>query len=223
VVDTGDDQNREKADRVAVDKKRQTVRLFDKSNSLIGFYPATVGSEEKPSHSGTLKVTEIDRDPIYRYNPAHHFKGVRSRKRFTIKPGPNNPVVNVWINLSAESYGIHGTPFPGKISKAESHGCVRLTNWDADASPNKYPRGRRSRSSMTSSHSVGYSRSFVLRQSNLEKLIAPPWARRFTPATFFLHGIATKQICGGFVIWGALYRRRIHVRLQLTCGLDTSS
>ncbi|OKO73436.1 ErfK/YbiS/YcfS/YnhG [Bradyrhizobium sp. AS23.2] len=120
------------ADRVEVDKRRQTVKLFDKSNSLIGFYPATVGSEEKPSPSGTLKVTEISRNPTYRYNPAYHFKGVHARKPFTIKPGPNNPVGNVWINLSAEGYGIHGTPSPDKISKAQSHGCVRLTNWDAE-------------------------------------------------------------------------------------------
>jgi lipoprotein-anchoring transpeptidase ErfK/SrfK len=141
VVDTGDDQNLQKADRVVVDKQRQTVKLFDKSNTLIGFYPATVGSEEKPSPSGTLKVTEIDRDPIYRYNPAYHFKGVRSRKPFTIKPGPNNPVGNVWINLSAESYGIHGTPFPGKVSKAESHGCVRLTNWDAERVAERVSKG----------------------------------------------------------------------------------
>lgn len=121
-----------KADRLEVDKIRQTVKLFDKSNALIGFYPATVGSEEKPSPSGTLKVTEVSRNPYYRYNPNYHFKGVRSRKPFTIKPGPNNPVGSVWINLSAESYGIHGTPSPEKISKAESHGCVRLTNWDAE-------------------------------------------------------------------------------------------
>ncbi|MCK1395964.1 L,D-transpeptidase family protein [Bradyrhizobium sp. 1] len=121
-----------KADRVEVDKVRQTVKLFDKSNALIGFYPATVGSEDKPSPSGTLKVTEISRNPYYRYNPDYHFKGVHSRKPFTIKPGPNNPVGTVWINLSAEGYGIHGTPSPGKISKAESHGCVRLTNWDAE-------------------------------------------------------------------------------------------
>jgi lipoprotein-anchoring transpeptidase ErfK/SrfK len=141
VVDTGDDQKPQKADRVVVDKKQQTVKLLDKSNSLIGFYPATVGSEEKPSPSGTLKVTEIDRDPIYRYNPAYHFKGVRSRKPFTIKPGPNNPVGNVWINLSAESYGIHGTPFPGKVSKAESHGCVRLTNWDAERVAERVSKG----------------------------------------------------------------------------------
>jgi lipoprotein-anchoring transpeptidase ErfK/SrfK len=132
VVDTGSEQTATKAARVEVDKVRQAVKLFDKSNALIGFYPATVGSEEKPSPSGTLKVTEIDPNPNYRYNPDYHFKGVHSRKAFTIKPGPNNPVGTMWINLSAESYGIHGTPSPGKVSKAESHGCVRLTNWDAE-------------------------------------------------------------------------------------------
>jgi lipoprotein-anchoring transpeptidase ErfK/SrfK len=132
VVDTGNEQTAAKAARVEVDKARQTVKLFDKSNAPIGFYPATVGSEEKPSPTGTLKVTEIDKNPNYRYNPDYHFKGVHSRKAFTIRPGPNNPVGTMWINLSAEGYGIHGTPSPGKVSKAESHGCVRLTNWDAE-------------------------------------------------------------------------------------------
>ncbi len=134
VVDTGGEgtTNSVKAARVEIDKSRQTVELFDKSNSLIGFYPASVGSEEKPSPSGTLKVTAIEPNPTYRYNPKYHFKGVHSRKPFTIKPGPNNPVGTVWINLSAEGYGIHGTPSPDKVSKAQSHGCVRLTNWDAE-------------------------------------------------------------------------------------------
>jgi len=134
VVDTAStgEETSAKADRVEVDKVRQTVKLFDKSNALIGFYPATVGSEEKPSPSGTLKVTEVSKNPFYRYNPAYRFKGVQSRRPFTIKPGPNNPVGTVWINLSADGYGIHGTPSPDKISKAESHGCVRLTNWDAE-------------------------------------------------------------------------------------------
>ena len=132
VIDVGADENPVKAARVEVDKSRQTVRLFDKSGALIGFYPATVGSEEKPSPSGTLKVTEIDQNPVYHYNPKYHFKGVHSRKAFTIRPGPNNPVGVVWINLSGEGYGIHGTPSPGKVSKAASHGCVRLTNWDAE-------------------------------------------------------------------------------------------
>ena len=141
VIDTGADQSPEKAAKVEVDKNRQTVQLFDKSNALIGFYPATVGSEEKPSPSGALKVTEIDPNPTYRYNPAYHFKGVHSRKPFTIKPGPNNPVGTMWINLSADGYGIHGTPFPGRVSKSESHGCVRLTNWDAERVAERVSKG----------------------------------------------------------------------------------
>ncbi|MGN6308328.1 MAG: L,D-transpeptidase family protein [Xanthobacteraceae bacterium] len=133
VIDTGDrdEAAASRANRVEIDKSRQTVKLFDKSGSLIGFYPATVGSEEKPSPTGMLKVTGISQNPTYRYNPAYHFKGVHTRKPFTIKPGPNNPVGTVWINLSADGYGVHGTPWPDKVSKAESHGCVRLTNWDA--------------------------------------------------------------------------------------------
>ena len=72
----------------------------------------------------------VDANPNYRYNPDYKFKGVRSKQPFTIKPGPNNPVGAYWIGLSAEGYGIHGTPEPSKVSKSESHGCVRLTNWD---------------------------------------------------------------------------------------------
>lgn len=90
-----------------------------------------MGSEEKPTPSGTLKVVSVDPDPIYHYNPKYHFKGVTSKKPFEIKPGPNNPVGIMWIDLSGDGYGIHGTPEPSRISKSESHGCVRLTNWDA--------------------------------------------------------------------------------------------
>ena len=89
VVDTGSEQTATKAARVEVDKVRQTVKLFDKSNALIGFYPATVGSEEKPAPSGRSKVTTIKKNPPYRYNPKYHFKGVKTDKPFTIKPGPN--------------------------------------------------------------------------------------------------------------------------------------
>jgi lipoprotein-anchoring transpeptidase ErfK/SrfK len=141
VVDTGTDQTPEKADRVEVDKNQQTVKLFAKTNALIGFYPATIGSEEKPSPAGTLKVTDVNRNPTYRYNPDYHFKGVRARRPFTIRPGPNNPVGTVWINLSAEGYGIHGTPYPAKVSKAASHGCVRLTNWDAQRVAERVSKG----------------------------------------------------------------------------------
>jgi lipoprotein-anchoring transpeptidase ErfK/SrfK len=118
--------------RIEVDKSGQTVKAFDRSGALIAFFPATVGSEEKPTPGGTLKVVSADANPNYRYNPDYKFKGVKSKEAFTIKPGPNNPVGTYWIGLSAEGYGIHGTPNPSKVSKAESHGCVRLTNWDAN-------------------------------------------------------------------------------------------
>ena len=117
--------------RVEVDKTSQTVKAFANSE-LVAFFPATVGSDEKPTPSGVLKVISIDANPHYRYNPDYKFKEVKSRRAFTINPGPNNPVGTYWIGLSAEGYGIHGTANPSKVSKAESHGCVRLTNWDID-------------------------------------------------------------------------------------------
>jgi len=120
-----------KVARLEVDKTAQTVKAFSEGGLLVAFYPATVGSEEKPAPSGTLKITEIQKNPTYHYNPKYHFKGVKTNKPFTIKPGPNNPVGLVWIGLTGEGYGIHGTPDPSKVSKAQSHGCVRLTNWDA--------------------------------------------------------------------------------------------
>jgi lipoprotein-anchoring transpeptidase ErfK/SrfK len=116
--------------RIEVDKSRQTVKAFDPSGALIAFFPATVGSEEKSTPNGSFKVVSADANPNYRYNPDYKFKGVKSRQAFTIKPGPNNPAGSYWIGLSAEGYGIHGTPNPSKVSKSESHGCVRLTNWD---------------------------------------------------------------------------------------------
>jgi len=118
--------------RLEVDKTAQTVKAFGKAGDLIAFFPASVGSDEKPTPSGVLKVTSIDARPNYRYNPDYKFKGVKSSEAFTIKPGPNNPAGTHWIGLSAEGYGIHGTPNPSKVSKSESHGCVRLTNWDVD-------------------------------------------------------------------------------------------
>ena len=118
--------------KIEVDKQRQTVKAFGKSGELLGFFPATVGSEEKPTPDGSLKVTSVDQNPNYRYNPDYKFKGVKSKTAFVIKPGPNNPAGTVWIGLSAESYGIHGTPNPSRVSKTESHGCVRLTNWDVE-------------------------------------------------------------------------------------------
>ena len=120
-----------KVARIEVDKTDQTLKGFSPDGKLVAFDPVTAGSTEKPAPSGQLKIVSVQKNPTYRYNPEYHFKGVHTRRPFTIKPGPNNPVGAVWIGLNGQGYGLHGTPEPGKISKSESHGCIRLTNWDA--------------------------------------------------------------------------------------------
>ena len=120
-----------KVDRVEVDKSSRDVRAFDKAGKLLAYYPASIGSEEKPAPSGETKVKGVAFDPSYTYDPKYRFKGVKTRKKFSIRPGPNNPVGLVWIDLAIPSYGIHGTPEPEKVGKTESHGCIRLTNWNA--------------------------------------------------------------------------------------------
>jgi peptidoglycan hydrolase-like protein with peptidoglycan-binding domain len=119
------------AEVVVVDKPARNVRAYDKDGNLLAFFPATIGSEEKPAPTGEFKVNKIDWNPDFRYDPKFAWKGVKARRKLTISPGPNNPVGLVWIDLSAPSYGIHGTPQPEAIGKTESHGCIRLTNWDA--------------------------------------------------------------------------------------------
>jgi lipoprotein-anchoring transpeptidase ErfK/SrfK len=127
--------------RLEVDKKNGTLKAFDASGALLAFYPASVGSPDRPTPNGTLKVTSTHENPTYRYNPDYKFKSVRSKRPFNIKPGPNNPVGAYWIGLSAQGYGIHGTAEPDKVSKSASHGCVRLTNWDARAIGENVKRG----------------------------------------------------------------------------------
>ena len=112
------------------DQARASEPVGSTTSSTI---PVSTGSTEKPAPSGTFKVRTVQLDPTYHYDPKFAFKGVKAKKKFTIKPGPNNPVGSVWIDLTAPSYGIHGTPNPDKVSKTESHGCVRLTNWDVRA------------------------------------------------------------------------------------------
>ena len=122
-----------KVARIEVDKRERSLRALDKDGKLVAFFPASIGSTEKPAPSGTFKVRTVQYDPIYHYDPKFAFKGVKAKEKFTIKPGPNNPVGSVWIDLTAPSYGIHGTPNPDNVSKTESHGCIRLTNWDVRA------------------------------------------------------------------------------------------
>ena len=120
-----------KVTKVVVDKAIHAVEAFGEDGRLVAFYPASIGSEEKPAPSGQFTIRRVLHNPPYHYDPKFAFKGVRTRKPFTIAPGPNNPVGSVWMDLSYEGYGIHGTPEPDLIGKTQSHGCIRMTNWDA--------------------------------------------------------------------------------------------
>jgi lipoprotein-anchoring transpeptidase ErfK/SrfK len=102
-----------------------------KANDVVFFAPVTSGSEHDPLPPGTWKVTGISWMPPFHYNPDLFWDANPAHTKATIKPGPNNPVGVAWIDINVEHYGIHGTPEPSRIGHSESHGCVRLTNWDA--------------------------------------------------------------------------------------------
>lgn len=117
--------------RILADKAKKQVFAYGEDGNLVAAYPATIGSTDTPSPSGIHAVSRIAVNPNYTYNPNLNFKQGNNDKILTIPPGPNGPVGSIWIALDKPTYGIHGTPEPSKIGKTESHGCIRLTNWDA--------------------------------------------------------------------------------------------
>ncbi|MBY3196074.1 L,D-transpeptidase family protein [Rhizobium laguerreae] len=121
-----------KVKRIEADRKTGQVLAYATDGSLLAVYPATIGSEDNPAPSGKHKVKGVARMPVYRYDPKRNFKQGKNNKVLTIPKGPNGPVGTVWIDLTEPTYGIHGTPEPKLIDKVGSHGCVRLTNWDAE-------------------------------------------------------------------------------------------
>lgn len=116
---------------VEVDKSRNQVRAYGADGALLASYPATVGSSDMPTPDGEWAVNLVAYDPHWNYDPDKLNFGDKSAGKLDIKPGPNNPVGAVWIDLTKETYGIHGAPEPRLVGKTASHGCVRLTNWDA--------------------------------------------------------------------------------------------
>ena len=135
VVDTGRAALPDVAS-VSVDKAQNQLRAMDAAGKIVAVYPATVGSSDFPAPSGAWAVRAVAPAPNYTFDPGRltfKAKGAGSSKpeKLTIQPGPNNPVGSTWIDLTRDTYGIHGTPDPRVIGKAASHGCVRLTNWDA--------------------------------------------------------------------------------------------
>lgn len=117
--------------RLDADKSRGLLIVYGPDDTVLASFPATIGSERTPTPSGELTITRAARNPTYHYDSQKNFQQGRNTGRLTLPAGPNNPVGSTWIALSKPTFGIHGTPEPSKVGKTASHGCVRLTNWDA--------------------------------------------------------------------------------------------
>ncbi|HWI85948.1 MAG TPA: L,D-transpeptidase family protein [Sphingomonas sp.] len=120
-----------KAARLVVDKSDRVLRVYDDQDKLVAQFPATMGSEHDPLPIGEWKIQGTSYLPSFHYNPDLFWDAKPGDEKQTLKPGPNGPVGVVWIDLDKPHYGIHGTPTPETIGRTESHGCIRLTNWDA--------------------------------------------------------------------------------------------
>ena len=117
---------------VYVTKSTSALTVEDATGKILMHAPVTSGSDHDPLPIGMWKVNGVQRNPKFHYNPELFWDATPGDRKVTLQPGPNNPVGIVWVDLSKQHYGIHGTPEPSKIGHVESHGCVRLTNWDAD-------------------------------------------------------------------------------------------
>ena len=119
-----------KATRIVGDKSEKSLKVFA-GDRLIAQFQATMGSSKDPLPLGDWKINTVAKNTPFAYNPELFWDVPDDEPKQMLPPGPNGPVGVVWIDLSKEHYGIHGTPAPETIGRAESHGCVRLTNWDA--------------------------------------------------------------------------------------------
>ncbi len=119
------------AARVVVDKSDGALRAYGEDGGLLAVFPATMGSEHDPLPIGEWTILGVAKNPPFQYNPELFWDVRDDRGSLRLPPGPNGPVGVVWIDLSKEHYGIHGTSAPETIGTAQSHGCVRLTNWNA--------------------------------------------------------------------------------------------
>lgn len=117
--------------KIVVDKSDQVLRVLDKDDKLVAQFQATMGSTHDPLPIGTWKIQGMSFNPTFNYNPDLFWDAKSSAKAAKLPAGPNGPVGVIWLDLNIPHYGIHGTPEPSTIGRAESHGCIRLTNWDA--------------------------------------------------------------------------------------------
>jgi len=129
------------ASRVIVSKAKRTVIAYGAGDKELAQYPATIGGAHDPLPIGHWTITSVVRYPWFNYDPELFWNADPKKATAILPPGPRNPAGAVWIGLSKEHYGIHGTPDPGHIRHGESAGCIRMTNWDVDSLSHMVRRG----------------------------------------------------------------------------------
>ena len=116
---------------VTVSKSTSALTVADAAGKTIFYAPVTTGSKHDPLPLGQWTVTAVVRNPTFNYNPDLFWDADPAHAKAKIPAGPNGPVGVVWVDITKEHYGLHGTPEPQTVGHTASHGCVRLTNWDA--------------------------------------------------------------------------------------------
>jgi lipoprotein-anchoring transpeptidase ErfK/SrfK len=117
--------------RLEVDLAQKIVRGFDSSGRVVSLMHCSIAADKTDAPRGRAEVAVVVPDPNYTFDPAKWPEVRGIDRKLLIPPGPRNPVGVCWVGLSLPGYGMHGTPWPEMIGKTGSHGCIRLTNWDA--------------------------------------------------------------------------------------------
>jgi lipoprotein-anchoring transpeptidase ErfK/SrfK len=118
------------ANRLVLLRRERLIEVWE-GDRLVACFPCTPGSSKTPVPLGKWRIIGNILMPTFRWDKSVLESGVRSSTAFQLPPGPNNPVGIVWMGLNRPSVGMHGTPTPDQIGRNESHGCIRLANWDA--------------------------------------------------------------------------------------------
>ena len=120
-----------KAGSIRIALTRMEITAFDAEGKMIALFPCSIARDKSRRPAGELSVKNVAPNPTYLYDPQLFAPGGPKTSKLVIPPGPNNPVGLAWVGLSLQGYGVHGTPIPENIGRAESHGCFRLANWNA--------------------------------------------------------------------------------------------
>lgn len=126
--DAGDE---DLVEEIVIDLEEKTVEARDAEGRTVALFHCSIAAFAEKRPAGATSVKVVATDPDYTFDPEKwpEVKGITRKLR--IPPGPRNPVGLAWIGLELPGYGIHGSPAPEMIGKTGSHGCIRLTNWDA--------------------------------------------------------------------------------------------